>query len=503
MEYSDDKYLVIANNIKKYFEIKTGSLISTFSNKLYVKAVDDVSIAIKKGEVVGLVGESGCGKTTLGRLLINLIKPTSGALYFNPPDEVLYKIKKGIELSKEELKVYSVYHMKKKRMREQRKHMQIVFQDPVSSLDPKYLIKDIIAEPLVSYGYRTREAYTKVAVLLEKVRLNKEVMNKFPHELSGGQRQRVAVCRALALNPQFLVLDEPTSALDVSVQAQVLNLLEDLREEFNLTMLFITHHLLVVRHIADRIIVMYLGKVVEISETSEIFKKTMHPYTISLLSAVPVPNPKVKRDRILLEGDVPSPINPPKGCNFHTRCRFAFEKCGWTSKELTEVLRSVLNPERYLELHHTKIDSIHIIDEKNITVKYSIALTDTDIENIKRILNTEKNKKVKDRALYGIREITWNGNQLFIKLHDYAEPKLININEQHQVSCLLYDDSMKEYIKDKNKEIELLHHFSEESIFTNDTNKSDTDKQKAKSTTASDQTGKRFKIRIIREIKPK
>jgi len=296
--------LVKASNIKEYFPIKEGLFGST---KNFVKAVDDVTIEIQKGETFGLVGESGCGKTTLGRVLIHLIPPTSGTLVFM-----------GTNLSA----------ISKEELRRMRPHMQIVFQDPSSSLNPRMTIKQILSEPLrINKRYKGEELTKKVLELLKTVGLDAQHLYRFPHEFSGGQKQRIGVARALALNPDFIVLDEPTSSLDVSVQAQILNLLKDLQEEFHLTYLFITHDLSVIKFISDRVAVMYAGQIVEYAKTADLFKDPIHPYTKALLSAIPIPDPRQRSKHIPLKGEVPSLINPPSGCRFNPRCPNATPAC--------------------------------------------------------------------------------------------------------------------------------------------------------------------------------
>lgn len=309
--------------------------------------------------------------------------------------------------------------------------VEVVPGGPYSSLDPRMLIKDIVAEPLFSFGWNKKDAYSRVQELLEKVGLPQEFMFRFPHELSGGQRQRVAIARALALNPEFIVLDEPTSALDVSVQAQVLNLLEDLRKEFNLTMLFITYHILVVKHISDRIMVMYLVKIVESAKKEDIFKEPKHPYTQALLSSVPIPDPRVKVNRIFLEGDVPSPINPPEGCFFHPRCKHAFEPCGFTTYELVEPLRFVLDNRRNPELGNLEIQEINIIDDLNMEITFNNSV---DRGTVESIIQKEKEET---RALFGIKEISVENNIMKIKMHNPIEPKLKDIGNEHLVACHL------------------------------------------------------------------
>ncbi|MDO4678840.1 MAG: dipeptide ABC transporter ATP-binding protein [Eubacteriales bacterium] len=305
------EYLVEVKDLKQYFPISTG-----FFKKTDLKAVDGVSFSIKPGETLGLVGESGCGKTTVGRTLLRLYEPTGGEILFNGEP------------------------VTDKNMTALRKEMQMVFQDPYSSLDPRMTVEDIIGEPLdVHKLYSTKaERREKILELMELVGLNAEHATRYAHEFSGGQRQRIGIARALAVNPKFIVCDEPVSALDVSIQAQVVNMFEDLQEKLGVAYLFIAHDLLIVRHISDRIAVMYLGKIVEIGDADEVYEHPQHPYTESLLSAVPIPDPKITRERkrIILEGDVPSPMNLPSGCAFRTRCRYATEKCAQECPKLED-----------------------------------------------------------------------------------------------------------------------------------------------------------------------
>jgi peptide/nickel transport system ATP-binding protein len=296
--------LLDVRGLRKYFPIRGGVFSRVVAN---VKAVEDVSFTIKRGEVVGLVGESGSGKTTVGRSILRLIEPSAGEVLFDGTD--VAKLPKG-------------------KMREYRRRMQIIFQDPFASLNPRMSVGDIIGEALTIHNLaRGKAKEARVADLLERVGMNAGHMRRYPHEFSGGQRQRIGIARALAVDPDFIVADEPVSALDVSIQAQVVNLLQDLKDELGLTMLFIAHDLGVVEYISDHVIVMYLGRIMEIAPAKDLYRNPVHPYTEALLSAVPIPDPTVKRERVILQGDIPSPINPPSGCVFRTRCPIAVEDC--------------------------------------------------------------------------------------------------------------------------------------------------------------------------------
>jgi peptide/nickel transport system ATP-binding protein len=306
--------LLDVRGLRKYFPIRGGVFSRVVAN---VKAIEDVSFIIKRGEVVGLVGESGSGKTTVGRSILRLIEPTAGEVLFD-----------GVDVAK----------LPKAKMREYRRKMQIIFQDPFASLNPRMSVGDIIGEALTIHNLaRGKAKEARVADLLERVGMNAGHMRRYPHEFSGGQRQRIGIARALAVDPAFIVADEPVSALDVSIQAQVVNLLQDLKDELGLTMLFIAHDLGVVEYISDHVIVMYLGRIMEIAPAKELYRNPVHPYTEALLSAVPIPDPTVKRERVILQGDIPSPINPPSGCVFRTRCPIAVEDCKHVVPPLEEI----------------------------------------------------------------------------------------------------------------------------------------------------------------------
>ncbi len=314
---TDFQPLIAIRDLTVHFPLASGSLFR--SSRQVVKAVDGVTLDIYPGETMGLVGESGCGKSTLGRTILRLIDPTAGQILF-----------RGNDLA----------HLSKSAMREQRRHLQIIFQDPYASLNPRMTVSQIVAEPLETFQLaKGRAKQERVQELMEMVGLSARFLKRYPHEFSGGQRQRIGIARALAVDPTFIVADEPISALDVSIQAQIMNLLDRLQRQRNLTYLFISHDLRAIQHVSDRVAVMYLGKIVELADGKTIYKNPLMPYTKALISAVPVPDPKIeaKRRRIVLEGDVPSPINPPRGCRFHTRCPYAVEVCREIEPQLVQI----------------------------------------------------------------------------------------------------------------------------------------------------------------------
>lgn len=296
--------LLEVRNLKKYYSVKSGFLNK---DRRSVKAVDGINLSVKQGEILGIVGESGCGKSTLGRSILRLIEPTSGEVIFEGTN---------------------ICGLKKEEMRLKRREMQIVFQDPGASLNPRLTVGEIIGEPLeVFHICEGKEKEERIYKLMDLVGINRAYINRFPHEFSGGQRQRLGIARALAVNPKLIICDEPVSALDVSIRAQVLNLMKELKDKLNLTYIFISHDLSVVHHICDRVAVMYLGRVVEIADKKQIYENPVHPYTKALLSAIPLPDPEIKRERIILQGDVPNPADPPSGCHFHKRCPYAKKEC--------------------------------------------------------------------------------------------------------------------------------------------------------------------------------
>ncbi len=331
-----NNYILDVRGLKKYFPIQKGLLRRTVG---YVKAVDDVSFYVREGETLGLVGESGCGKTTAGRTIIRLYEPTGGDVFFN--SRVLSE--------SGEPQMVNLAQMDHAQMKYIRQEIAMIFQDPINSLNPRMTVGDIVAEPMVIHGKYGPDSERVIIALLERVGLRPDHLRRYPHEFSGGQRQRIGIARALSMNPRLVICDEPVSALDVSIQAQTLNLLEDLQRDFNLAYIFVAHDLSVVQHISDRVAVMYVGKVAEIASSDELYNRPLHPYTEALMSAVPKPDPKYKSDRIVMQGEVADPSNPPSGCYFHPRCRYAEAIC----KEKTPEFRE-LKPDHFVACHRAE-----------------------------------------------------------------------------------------------------------------------------------------------------
>jgi peptide/nickel transport system ATP-binding protein len=329
-----DRVLLEVKGLKKYFPIQAGFMRRVVG---YVKAVDDVSFFVREGETLGLVGESGCGKSTAGRSIIRLYEPTAGQVIF----------KSRVLSGNGHDTTVNLVDLDKKQLKAVRSEISMIFQDPINSLNPRMTVSDIIGEPMVIHGRKMgKEAEAKIVNLLERVGLRSDHLRRYPHEFSGGQRQRIGIARALALNPRLVICDEPVSALDVSIQAQTLNLMQDLQKEFNLAYIFVAHDMSVVEHISDRVAVMYVGKVVEMAKTEDLFAQPLHPYTEALLSSIPKPDPLYKSERILMQGEVADPSNPPSGCYFHPRCTYAQELCKTHAPEFREV-----RPEHWASCH--------------------------------------------------------------------------------------------------------------------------------------------------------
>ncbi len=336
-QISSEEYLLEVKNLKKFFPIQKGLMRKTVGN---VRAVDDVSFFVREGETLGLVGESGCGKTTAGRCIIRLYNPTGGEAFFRTK----------ILSSGNEDKVVDLIKLDLVQMKAVRQEIAMIFQDPINSLNPRMTVSDIVAEPMVIHGkYKSQESEDIIVRLLERVGLRPDHMRRYPHEFSGGQRQRIGIARALSMNPRLVICDEPVSALDVSIQAQTLNLLQDLQKDFNLAYIFVAHDLSVVQHISDRVAVMYVGKICEMANAEALYMTPLHPYTEALMSAVPKADPKYKSDRIIMQGDVADPSNPPSGCYFHPRCRYTIDRCKTEAPEFRE-----LKPDHFVSCHRAE-----------------------------------------------------------------------------------------------------------------------------------------------------
>ncbi|HYA55995.1 MAG TPA: ABC transporter ATP-binding protein [Nitrososphaerales archaeon] len=439
----EQRVLLQTENLSKLFPVKGDKVIG---GTKYVHAVDEADVTISENEVVGLVGESGCGKTTLGRLVLRLMEPSKGTAFFLIPRSSLDRYRSVPVGSKEARtieKEYSIYRFDRRKMKEFRKNTQIVFQDPFSSLDPHMTIRAIVAEPMKAHHYRPKnEIDTKVSKLLEECGLGEQFLEKLPHELSGGQRQRVAIARALAMSPRLIVLDEPTSALDVSVQAQILNLLKRFKSELGLSFLFISHHLAVVRQMSDEIYVMYAGQIVERGETEAVFNSPAHPYTIALMSAIPVPDPTTKREKILLKGEIPDLVRPPGGCRFHPRCPSALGNCGWSPEEVIASLSEVLASSGLPSVSEAlKSRDCRVIDGQTFEAHVGESLDESKTESIRRVV-AEKRDNQSHFALRAVKEITsqsdTTGATIRVSLTMPLVPKFTGLDKRHFVACNLF-----------------------------------------------------------------
>ncbi len=425
--------MIASYGLSKHFPVR-----GAFRAKTVLRAVDDAELQIKENQIVGLVGESGSGKSTLGRLLIRLLEPTSGEVLFDVPDDVVkeYEAARASQDKKSLERIEGKYSLVQKssgEMRRLRSRMNIVFQDPYSSLNPRMHLSSIIAEPMVSTGFCTRaEAKERAVTLLEEVGLPAFFEDRYPHELSGGQRQRVAVARAISTNPKLLILDEPTSALDVSVQAQVLNMLRDLRDKYGVSMLLITHNIAVVAYLAERVYVMYAGKIMEVGAKGRVLRNPDHPYTKALMSAVPIAGEK--RTRTILRGDPPNLIVPPAACRFHPRCPVAFAPCGWTSDEVAEDLTYLLTGKYFStfgDALNFRSEDPMVLEiegtEDEARIREIVAGESEDVRSLKAIKSVDRGAKVQDGPA-----------RVVIRLHDAVDPEMYLTAEGTRVKCLLF-----------------------------------------------------------------
>ena len=462
---SESNTLLYVSHLKKYFSITSNILKS----KGQVKALDDVTFSLREGETLGIVGETGCGKTTLGRTVLRLIEATGGDVYFDLPPGVMDRImeldSRVSELSerinlgpeeKEELKKaegelselrnrHSLTEISNRSLRPYRKKMQPIFQDPFSSLDPRKLVKDIIAEPMnILLNKSGEEIFEIEKKLIEEIGLSEDHLYRFPHEFSGGQRQRIGIARAVSIEPKLLVLDEPTSALDVSVQAQILNMLRDIQRSRNISYLFISHHLNVIRLMADRVAVMYLGKIVELTDTDRLFTEMLHPYTKALLSAIPSIDKDKRRGRIILEGEIPSPADPPMGCHFHARCPEAMKNCGWSPRDLADPIRVMFQAFRNPEAKTFPEISEMITDEPENIIDLVLSAPQADAEGVLIHFNQLLEKEASMTGgikFHSIENAAFleDRQTIRIKLIRPDIPHLQEVRTGHFVSCLLYE----------------------------------------------------------------